>query len=52
MRTFLFDLDGTLLAMNTRTFTETYFGELALALHGLVPADGLVHNMLTATKRM
>jgi FMN phosphatase YigB (HAD superfamily) len=52
MKTFLFDLDGTLLGMNTRSFTETYFGELARALHGLVPADGLARNMLSATARM
>jgi len=52
MKAFLFDLDGTLLGMNTRSFTETYFGELARALHGLVPADGLARNMLSATARM
>ncbi|MEN6388490.1 MAG: hypothetical protein ABFD13_06335, partial [Candidatus Cryosericum sp.] len=41
MRTFLFDLDGTLLAMDEHQFMQTYFGELTRALHGLVPAEGL-----------
>lgn len=52
MKTFLFDLDGTLLAMDEHEFMHTYFGELARALHGLVPAEGLAVNMLTATARM
>lgn len=52
MKTFLFDLDGTLLAMDEHEFMHTYFGELARALHGLVPAEGLARNMLTATARM
>jgi len=52
MKTFLFDLDGTLLAMDEHQFMHTYFGELARALHGLVPAEDLAVNMLTATARM
>lgn len=52
MKTFLFDLDGTLLAMDEHLFMHTYFGELARALHGLVPAESLAVNMLAATARM
>ncbi|MCX6098027.1 MAG: hypothetical protein NTZ77_06090 [Caldiserica bacterium] len=52
MKTFLFDLDGTLLAMDEREFMHTYFGELSRALHGLVPAEGFAGNMLAATTRM
>ena len=52
MKTFLFDLDGTLLAMDEREFMHTYFGELSRALHGLVPAEGLAKNILAATARM
>jgi len=52
MRTFLFDLDGTLLAMDEHEFMQTYFGELTRALHGLVPAEGLAMNVITATAHM
>jgi FMN phosphatase YigB (HAD superfamily) len=52
MKTFLFDLDGTLLAMDSQDFMHVYFGELTRALHGLLPAEGLARNILTATARM
>ena len=52
MKTFLFDLDGTLLAMDEHEFMHTYFGRLARALNGLLPAEGLARNMLLATARM
>jgi FMN phosphatase YigB (HAD superfamily) len=50
--TFLFDLDGTLLAADEHEFMHVYFGEIAHALDGLVPAEGLAGNILTATARM
>ena len=52
MKTFLFDLDGTLLAANENDFMHAYFDELARALHGLLPSDGLAGNILAATARM
>ncbi|RIE17130.1 hypothetical protein [Candidatus Cryosericum septentrionale] len=52
MKTFLFDLDGTLLAANENDFMHAYFGELTRALHGLLPAEGLARNILAATARM
>ena len=52
MKTFLFDLDGTLLAMDSNDFMHAYFGELTRALHGLLPAEGLARNILSATARM
>ncbi len=52
MTTFLFDLDGTLLAVDAREFAHTYFGELARMLQGLLPSDRLAQNFLTVTARM
>lgn len=52
MKTFLFDLDGTLLAMDNHDFMHAYFGELTRALHGLLPIEGLAGNILAATARM
>lgn len=52
MKTFLFDLDGTLLAVDGNDFIHVYFDELTRALHGLIPAEGLARNILTATTRM
>ncbi|MHB8071389.1 MAG: HAD family hydrolase [Candidatus Cryosericum sp.] len=52
MTTFLFDLDGTLLAADEHEFMHAYFGELTLALHGLLPKEGLAANILTATAHM
>ena len=52
MTTFLFDLDGTLLAVDAREFTHVYFAELAHAVQGLLPSDGLARNVLAATARM
>jgi len=52
MKTFLFDLDGTLLCADENEFMHAYFGELTRALHGLLPAEGLASNVLAATARM
>jgi FMN phosphatase YigB (HAD superfamily) len=52
MKTFLFDLDGTLLCADENEFMHAYFGELTRALHGLLPAEGLATNILAATARM
>jgi FMN phosphatase YigB (HAD superfamily) len=52
MKTFLFDLDGTLLAMDSQDFMHAYFDELTRALYGLLPTQGLAGNILTATARM
>lgn len=52
MKIFLFDLDGTVLAANENDFMHAYFDELARALHGLLPSDGLAGNILAATARM
>lgn len=52
MTTFLFDLDGTLLAADEHEFMRVYFAEIARALHGLLPEEGLAHNILAATARM
>ncbi|MFA4953791.1 MAG: HAD family hydrolase [Patescibacteria group bacterium] len=52
MKTFLFDLDGTLLAMDSQDFMHAYFGELTRALYGLLPTEGLARNILAATARM
>jgi FMN phosphatase YigB (HAD superfamily) len=52
MTTFLFDLDGTLLAVDARDFAHAYFGELTRAFEGLLPSDHLAQNILTATARM
>src|SRR5664280_482088 len=52
MKTFLFDLDGTLLGADENEFMHAYFGELTRALHGLLPAEGLASNILAATSRM
>lgn len=52
MTTFLFDLDGTLLAADEHDFMHAYFGELTLALRGLVPEEGLAGNILSATAHM
>jgi FMN phosphatase YigB (HAD superfamily) len=52
MKTFLFDLDGTLLAMDGQDFMRAYFGEITRALYGLLPTEGLAGNILAATARM
>jgi FMN phosphatase YigB (HAD superfamily) len=52
MKTFLFDLDGTLLAADENEFMHAYFDELTRALYGLLPAEGLARNILAATARM
>jgi FMN phosphatase YigB (HAD superfamily) len=52
MTTFLFDLDGTLLAVDSREFAHAYFAELARAFQGLLPTEGLAGNILAARARM
>lgn len=52
MATFLFDLDGTLLAVDSATFLHAYFGELIQALQPVMPTDRLAADILTATARM
>ena len=52
MKTSLFDLDGTLLALDSQDFMHTYFGELTHALHGLLSAEGPARNILTTATRM
>lgn len=52
MKAFLFDLDGTLLSMDSHDFMHAYFDEISRALYGLLPLDGLATNILAATARM
>lgn len=52
MKSFLFDLDGTLLAVSDNDFAHAYFHELVPALRGLLPIDGLGQTIMRATLLM
>ena len=52
MNTILFDLDGTLLPMDTDVFTEKYFKELCCSLGDMVTPKELIKNMWSSTKVM
>ena len=52
MNTILFDLDGTLLPMDTNAFTESYFMELAYAFKDLIKGEELGRNIWASTKAM
>ncbi len=52
MTSFLFDLDGTLLAVSDAAFAHAYFHELVPALQGLLPQEGLANAILAATRSM
>ncbi|MGE5678168.1 MAG: HAD family hydrolase [Pseudomonadota bacterium] len=50
--TFLFDLDGTLLPMDTQTFIDTYFHELGKAFSDITHPKLLLKNVIAATDEM
>lgn len=49
MNTILFDLDGTLLPLNTELFMKIYFEEMAIAFEDLIDKDKLVEAIWAAT---
>lgn len=52
MKTFLFDLDGTLLPMNERDFEKVYFKTLYESCSDLISQQDLVQMVWSATKQM
>ncbi|MBD1373056.1 HAD family hydrolase [Hazenella sp. IB182357] len=48
----LFDLDGTLLPMDTATFVQAYIQSLVPHFEGMIPADALVPMLWHATQTM
>jgi len=50
--TILFDLDGTLLPMNTEVFTKKYFQELAIKLKDYFTPEEIAKTVWTSTKYM
>ena len=52
MTTFLIDLDGTVLTMDTRAFSRAYFGALGRHLAGLVDPEAFPAQLMTATAAM
>lgn len=50
--TILFDLDGTLLPMDTEVFTKKYFKELAIKLKDYFTPEEITKNVWTSTKYM
>lgn len=50
--TILFDLDGTLLPMDTEIFTKRYFAELAIKLKEYFTPEEVAKNIWTSTKYM
>lgn len=52
LTTILFDLDGTLLPMDTEVFTKRYFGKLALKLKDYFTPEELIENIWASTKCM
>ncbi len=50
--TILFDLDGTLLPMDTELFTKKYFAELATKLKNYFTPEEVTRNIWTSTKYM
>jgi len=52
INTILFDLDGTLVPMDSEKFTETYFKSLNSYIYGYLGDANFVKNMLTAVNKM
>lgn len=52
LTTILFDLDGTLLPMDTEVFTKKYFKELAIKLKDYFTPEEITKNVWTSTKYM
>jgi FMN phosphatase YigB (HAD superfamily) len=52
MNTILFDLDGTLLPMDTDEFTKIYFTEMAIYLSDLIDGKTLAKNIWASTEAM
>jgi HAD superfamily hydrolase (TIGR01549 family) len=50
LRAVLFDLDGTLLGNDIRSFLKPYFGLLTASLQDLAPAETIVQEVLAATQ--
>jgi len=50
--TILFDLDGTLLPLDTDEFTKIYFHEMTKSFQDMIGADKLAHNIWAGTKAM
>ena len=50
MNTILFDLDGTLLPMNTDVFMEIYFKEIKAYFNEFTDGDIFIQNLLSSTK--
>lgn len=50
--TFLFDLDGTLLPMDTQTFIDTYFRELCRVFSDITNPKALAESVMRATETM
>jgi len=52
MNTILFDLDGTLLPMNTDAFAKAYFNEIGRYFSDLIDGRELLGHILSSTKTM
>lgn len=52
IKTFLFDLDGTLLPLDTDKFIRIYFSEMGKALSDLIEPKRLIENIWAATRSM
>lgn len=52
MNTILFDLDGTLLPMDTKKFENIYFQELCLHFKDIIPKDKLINYVWQSTAAM
>lgn len=52
INTILFDLDGTLLPMDTDLFMKIYFDEMAKVFENLIEKDQLIKSVWTATGAM
>lgn len=52
MNTIIFDLDGTLLPMDTKKFIKTYFHEMSLMFEGLIEPDKLIEYVMYSTQKM
>lgn len=52
INTILLDLDGTLVSMDTDTFTKTYFKDLARKLNEFLSLEELTNNLWLSTKYM
>ncbi|MCK9268320.1 MAG: HAD hydrolase-like protein, partial [Alkaliphilus sp.] len=50
--TILFDLDGTLLPIDTEEFTEKYFMEISIKLRDYFTPEEIVKNIWDSTKYM